>query len=111
MTQDNNKKIYKLVLDDDNTLKTFFDRFYVVPKQENYTKEQLEFLKDNAILPLNELVKSGRNGYLCFRGKKSKKVNEQIQQEILNSDLPYRELSKIYKISTGTICKIKKGIY
>ena len=43
MNYDDDDIIYDIVLDGDNTLKQFFDRFYVIPKNLNWTDEELVF--------------------------------------------------------------------
>lgn len=107
MTQD--KTYY--IREGGKTLKQFFDRFYCIPKDLQLTKEQLEFLKANAIYPIDEDIKNGRDGYIVKRGRRKKILTFEQQIEILESDLPYRKLSEKYNCSVGTICKIKKGIY
>lgn len=99
------EKVYSL-REGSKTLKQFFDRFYCIPKDLKFTKEQLEFLKANAIYPTHEDIKSGRNGYITFRGKKPKRFTEEQCKEIRESNLTQMELSKKYKCSVGTINKI-----
>ena len=40
-----NGRIFNLVKEGDNTLKQFMDRFYVLPKDHNWSKEEREFLE------------------------------------------------------------------
>ena len=95
----------------DNTLKQFFDRFYVIPKDKAYTNDQLEFLKQKTIHLMNNEVKTGKDGYLVFRGRKKKVLTEEQCKEIRESDLTQMELSKQYKVSIGTINKVKNNKY
>lgn len=104
------EKVYSL-REGSKTLKQFFDRFYCIPKEDNYTKEQLEFLKANAIYPTDESVRSGKNGYITFRGTKPKRFTEEQCKEIRESNLTQMELSKKYNCSVGTINKIKNNKY
>lgn len=99
------------IRENDNTLKQFFDRFYVLPKEKDYTKEEIEFLKTNAIYPTDEDVQNGRNGYITFRGKKPKVLTEDQCREILESKLSQRQLAEKFKVSVGTINKVLKGKY
>lgn len=84
MLENTNDTIYKMTSENDNTLKQFFDRFYVIPKDE-YTAEQIEFLKQNAVHPTYDEVKQGKNGYLIFRGRKKKILTEEQCREIRES--------------------------
>lgn len=95
----------------DNTLKQFFDRFYVIAKDGEYTSEQIEFLKQKTIYPTNDKVREGRDGFIVFRGTKKKILTEEQCKEIRESNLTQMELSKIYKVSIGTINKVKNNKY
>ena len=95
----------------DNTLKQFFDRFYVIAKDGEYTEDQIEFLKQKTIYPTNDKVREGKDGYLVFRGTKNKVLTEEQCKEIRESDLTQMELSKQYKVSIGTINKVKNNKY
>lgn len=96
----------------DNTLKQFFDRFYVIPKEDgDYTNEQIEFLKQKTIHLMNNEVKTGRDGFIVFRGTKKKVLTEEQCNEIRESNLTQMELSKQYKVSIGTINKVKNNKY
>lgn len=118
---DNKDNIYDLIIysDDplkkkknDNTLKQFFNRFYVIPKKdEEYTEDQIEFLKQKTIHLIHDEVKAGRDGFIVFRGRKNKVLTEEQCNEIRESDLTQMELSKKYKVSVGTINKVKNNKY
>ena len=118
MTQ-NKDNIYDVIIysDDplkksDNTLKQLFDRFYIIPKGDKaYTNEQIEFLKQKTIHLIHDEVKEGRNGFIVFRGTKKKILTEDQCKEIRESDLTQMELSKQYKVSIGTINKVKNNKY
>ena len=116
MTQNKDNR-YDLILynDDslekDNTLKQFFDRFYVIPKNGEYTSGQIEFLKQKAIYPANDKVREGKDGYLIFRGRKKKILTEEQCKEIRKSNLTQMKLSEIYGVSVGTINKVKNNKY
>ena len=116
---DNKANIYDLIIysedslkkKNDNTLKQFFDRFYVIAKDEEYTSDQLEFLKQKTIYPTNDEVREGKDGFIVFRGTKKKILTEEQCKEIRESDLTQMELSKKYKVSIGTINKVKNNKY
>lgn len=99
----------------DNTLKQFFDRFYVIPKEDgdgvDYTNEQIEFLKQKTIHLIHDEVKQGRNGFIVFRGRKKKILTEDQCKEIRESNLTQMKLSEIYGVSIGTINKVKNNKY
>lgn len=115
---DNKANIYDVIIysedsleKNDNTLKQFFDRFYVIPKDKAYTNEQLEFLKQKTIHLIHDEVKTGKDGFIVFRGTKKKILTEEQCNEIRESDLTQMELSKKYKVSIGTINKVKNNKY
>lgn len=118
MTQ-NKDNIYDVIIysDDhlkksDNTLKQLFDRFYIIPKDKaDYTNEQIEFLKQKTIHLTHDEVKQGRNGFIVFRGRKKKVLTEEQCREIRESNLTQMKLSEIYKVSIGTINKVKNNKY
>lgn len=107
---ENKEIIYKMTLEHDKSIKQFFDRFYVIPKEE-YTAEQIEFLKQNAVHPTYDEVKEGRNGFIVFRGRKKKILTEDKCREIRESNLTQMKLSEIYGVSIGTINKVKNNKY
>lgn len=105
----NNKIRYDLILDGDNTLKTFFERFYVVPKDIPLTDEEKKFLESRGVYLIGDNTKVGKDGYIVFR--KNKKLNQEQVQQIKNDVGSYRSLAKKYNVSVGTISKIKNGKY
>lgn len=117
MTQNKDNRYNIIIYSDDplqkndNTLKQFFDRFYVIPKNGEYTEEQIEFLNQKAIYPANDKVREGKDGYLIFRGRKKKVLTEEQCKEIRESNLTQMQLAKQYKVSIGTINKVKNNKY
>lgn len=103
------KKIYSLILENDKTLKQFFERFYILPKDIKYSDDQRDFLEENKFVLIDEEVSNGKNGYIVERpGKKLSKK----QQEIIKNDTgTQREKAKKYKVSVGTINKIMNDKY
>ena len=86
--EENDEVIYDLVLEGDNTLKTFFERFFVIPKDLNYTDEELKFLRSLEFELSDEEV------------------------EIIKNDIgSYRAKAKKYNLSVGTISKIMNDKY
>lgn len=106
-------KVYKLVTDDDNSLKQLFDRFYVIPKDYKIiTDSDREMLEKYRVSLINQLVSEGKNGYIVFRGRKPKKLTpEQIAEIKADSTSTLRQLAFKYGCSHGTIGKIKNGKY
>ena len=113
MAQDKDNNTYYIVLENDKSIKQMLDRFYIIPKRkQSYTKAQIEFLEDNAIYPKSDKVRNGKDGFICFRGKKPKKLTFEQQIEILeNADLTQRQLADKFIVSVGTINKVLKGKY
>lgn len=102
-------KEYQIVLDDDNTLKTFFERFYVLPNEgEEWSKEQRAFLEKHRLRPTNENTKNGKNGYIVFRPMK---VGKELAEMIKNDTGSQRAKAKKYGLSVGTINKIMNDKY
>lgn len=110
----NSKYTYNIILKDNKSLKQFFERFFVLPKnpkEYKYTKEELNMLKLRTLKPICDEVKQGLNGYIVFRGVKNKKLTEQQVKEIQDSNLSQRKLAEKYKVSVGTINKVKNNKY
>lgn len=101
---------YTFTNNGDNTLKQFFDRFYVIPRDKQFSKEQLQFLEENSFIPADESVLNGKNGYLVFR-LNQKKVSKELQEIIRNDKDLYRKKAKKYGVSIGTISKIMNDKY
>lgn len=110
---DNEKIVYKVVTEDDSSLKQFFDRFYVVPKDRvEITDSDRSIIEKHSIHLLNDDVANGLNGYIVFRGKKPKKLNSiQLGEILADTVSTQRELAFKYNVGVATINKIKKGIY
>lgn len=101
--------IYNITLENDKTLKQFFERFYVLPKDIKYSEKQRIFLEENSFSLMGENIINGRNGYIVERpGKKLTKA----QAEIIKNDIgSQREKAKKYNVSVGTINKIMNDKY
>lgn len=108
-----NGKLYSVVSENDNSLKQLFDRFYVIPKDYSVitNSDRVIIEKYNSRL-INELVSAGRNGYIVFRGKKSKKITPlQIEEIKADNVSTQRDLAFKYDVSNATINKIKNNKY
>ena len=103
------EKVYSLVLKNDKTLKQFFERFYVLPKDIKYSKKQREFLEENKFVLRGEDVISGNNGYIVERP--GKKLTKQQVERIKNDIGSQREKARKYNVSVGTINKIMNNKY
>lgn len=101
---------YSFTNNGDNTLCGFFKRFYVLPKDVDYTPEQLEFIQSKCLIPADEQVAKGKNGYIIFR-LNQKKVSKELQEIIRNDKGSCREKAKKYGVSIGTISKIMNNKY
>ena len=106
---ENDDVIYELVLDGDNTLKQFFDRFYVIPKDLNWTAKELEFFNKYSFELSDPRVRAGKDGYIVER--KGKKLTYEQAQAIKNDTGSQRAKAKKYNLSVGTINKIMNGKY
>lgn len=105
------EKLYKLTLKNDKTVKQFFERYYVLPKDLDYTEEQREFLKDNEYTPVAEETKRGKNGYIVFRNNIKKITDIEELEEIKADTRPVRAIAKDHAVSIATISKIKNNKY
>lgn len=104
------EKTYPITLENDKTLKQFFDRFYVISKDIECTKEQKEFLAANHLQPIDKNIREGINGYIVRR-KNIKKLSSEEVEKIKNDIGSYRSKAKKYKVSIGTISKIMNNKY
>lgn len=106
-------KLYSITLENDNSLKQMFDRFYVIPKDYSViTPEDRVILDKYQARLANEYVAMGKNGYIVFRGKKPKKLSaSQIEEIKADTTSTLRELAFKYDCSHGTIGKIKNDKY
>ena len=107
-------KEYSIVLKDDNSLKQFFDRFYVIPKDFSMfsSSDDIAILEKYQASLSNQLVAEGKNGYIVFRGKKNKKLTpEQVEKIKSDCTSTQRELAFEYGVSNATINKIKNNKY
>ena len=92
-----------------NTLKSFYEYNYVIPRCADMPKEVREFLEKNSFVLTEEEHANGENGYIVFRPKK-KLTKEQV--EIIKNDTgSYRAKAKKYNLSLGTISKIMNDKY
>lgn len=103
---------YKMVLENDKTVKQFFDRFYVLPKEPKsykWTDKERKFLERHSLELVEELERAGKDGYIVTR--KKKKFNPEEVERIKNEPGSYRAKAKKYNISLGTVYKIMKDKY
>jgi DNA invertase Pin-like site-specific DNA recombinase len=101
---------YKMILENDKTVKQFFERFYCIPKDKEFSKAELEFLEKYKLEIADPEVKKGANGYIVFRNTKKKLSREEVEK-IKNDTGSYREKAEKYNISKGTISKIMNDKY
>lgn len=98
---------------DFENLKDFLDYYYIIPKCQDYTDEQLEFINTKRIYFVSdEEVK----GITFFKRKtKKKRFNQEevkeIRKEHFENGLSYKTLSYKYKCSKATLYQILKGKY
>lgn len=104
------EKIYSITLENDKTLKQFFERFYVLPKEGHEWEEaHRKFLEENKLVLKGDDLINGKNGYIVERPSK-KLTKEQV--EIIKNDIgTQREKAKKYGVSVGTINKIMNDKY
>ncbi|NFG60044.1 hypothetical protein FC778_15340 [Clostridium botulinum] len=108
----NNKKVRYTLKRKNLTMKKMFNEFYIIPKDFPFTMEQREFLKVNSLSLLDDMVASGKDGYVVFRGKKPKSLNDkQIEEIKADKKETQRELALKYNVSASTINKIKNNKY
>lgn len=100
---------YSLTNGKDNTVKQFVDRFYIIPRDKNFTEQQRKFLEENSCYISDPEIASGKNGYIVQRRGK-KLTNEQVSA-IKNDTGSYRAKAKKYNLSLGTISKIMNDKY
>ena len=100
---------YSLTNGKDNTVKQFVDRFYIIPRDKNFTEQQRKFLEENSCYISDPEIASGKNGYIVQRRGK-KLTNEQVSA-IKNDTGSYRAKVKKYNLSLGTISKIMNDKY
>lgn len=104
-------EIYDIILENDKTLKQFFDRYYVISKDLNCTKEEREFLEKSKLVLMGKETKIGKNGYIVFR-KHNKKITDLEELEEIKKDTrPIRQIAKDHAVSIATISKIKNDKY
>lgn len=110
---DDKDRFYPIILEDDNSLKQFFDRFYVIPKDYSFiTAEDKKILDKYNTKLYSENVAAGKNGYIVFRGKKPKKLTDLDIQRIKNDTVSsQRALAFKYNVGVATINKIKNNKY
>lgn len=100
---------YDLVLEGDNTLKQFFERFYVIPKDLDLEDQEIKTLEKYKFELSDPQVRAGKNGYIVER--KVKKLSAEQVEQIKNDTGSYRSKAKKYNLSLGTISKIMNDKY
>lgn len=103
------EKVYSITLENDKTLKQFFERFYVLPKDIDWSKEQRSFLDENSFVLRGEDVANGENGYIVERP--GKKLTKEQVEAIKNDVGSQRAKARKYGVSVGTINKIMNDKY
>ena len=102
---------YPITPNNDHTLKQFFDRFYVIPKDKEFTEEELKFLENNKVYPTSPNVINGKHGCITFRHPKKRFSPDQAEVIRADKELSQRQLAKKYKCSTSIINKIINNKY
>ena len=100
---------YELVLEWDNTLKQFFDRFYVIPKELDFEEQEIKTFEKYAFVLSDPRVRAGKDGYIVER--KGKKLNNEQVQIIKNDSGSQRAKAKKYGLSVCTVNKIMNNKY
>ena len=100
---------YSLTNGKDNTIKQFVERFYIVPKDMDFTEEERKFLEKYSCYISNPIIASGKNGYIVFR--KGKKLSAEQVEQIKNDTGSSRSKAKKYNLSVSTISKIMNDKY
>lgn len=103
------RETYSLTVGKDNTIKQFVERFYIVPKDMDFTEEEKNFLEKYSCYISNPIIAAGKNGYIVFR--KGKKLSAEQVEQIKNDTGSYRAKAKKYNLSLGTISKIMNDKY
>lgn len=105
------KDTEKLILDNDNSLKTILKRFYIIPKVSHGDVPEViyDYLKEHCLEVDENII---NNAYLVVRGKKKKALTPE-QVELIKNDTVHtqKELSFMYNVSVGTINRVKKDEY
>lgn len=104
---------YTVISENDNSLKQFFDRFYVIPKDFSIiSPEDRKIIEKYKSELTDKLVSAGKDGYIVFRGNRSKKLNaKQIEEIKADNVSSQRKLALKYNCSHATINKIKNNKY
>lgn len=98
---------------DFDNLKDFLDYYYVIPKCQDYTDDQLNFIDSKRVYFISDKEVKG----ITFFKKKTKKKRfsqdevEEIRKEHFERGLSYKVLSNKYKCSKATLYEIFKGRY
>ena len=100
---------YSLTNGKDNTIKQFVERFYIFPKDMDFTEEERKFLEKYSCYISNPIIASGKNGYIVFR--KGKKLSAEQVEQIKNDTGSYRSKAKKYNLSVSNISKIMNDKY
>lgn len=104
------RKTYNIILKDDNTLKAFCERFYILPKEGvEWGEVERKFLEKHQLSLAHEKVARGENGYIIFT--KEKLFTPEVVEKIKNDIGTQREKAKKYGVSVGTINKIMNDKY
>lgn len=112
MSIDRKRYKYPIVLEDDNSLKQFVDRFYILPREPKdypYNEKELEFLEERCLELSEPLEREGKDGFIVYR--KKKKLTLEEVHKIKNDKGSQREKAEKYGISVGTINKIMNDKY
>lgn len=105
------KDTEKLILDNDNSIKTISKRFYIIPKISpgDVPAVIYDYLQEHCLAIDNHII---NNGYVVVRGRKKKSLTSEQVEEILSDSMhTQKELAEIYNVSVGTINRVKKGEY
>lgn len=108
-TSSREERSYSLTSGKDNTVKQFVDRFYIIPRDMDFTEPQRKFLEENSCYISNPEIASGRNGYIVQR--RGKMLTSEQVVIIKNDTGSYRAKAKKYNLSLGTISKIMNDKY
>lgn len=95
------------------TLEELLEEFTLIPKQMKFGDKNIQNFLDCFSNVCDEVMNETYDlkNYCIVKRHVEKKLNNDIVQKIKDDDLPYRQIAKKYKISIGTVSKIKNNKY
>lgn len=95
------------------TLEELLEEFTLIPKKAEWEDKNfqnfLDWFSNICDAAMNEHY--DLKNYCIVKRHIKKKLTNDIVQKIKDDDLPYRQIAKKYKVSIGTVSKIKNNKY